>query len=69
LFFSCIRVLRTNNALEYTQNEISHFFLILWYITLTTCLHTSQQKGVAERKLRHLLDVAHTLLIHMHVPK
>ena len=35
----------------------------------TSCPHTSQQNGVAKRKHRHLLDVAHTLLFHMQVPK
>ena len=34
-----------------------------------SCPHTSQQNGVAERKHRHLLDVACTLLFHMQVPK
>ncbi|KAK4403247.1 Retrovirus-related Pol polyprotein from transposon RE2 [Sesamum angolense] len=35
----------------------------------TSCPYTSQQNGVAERKHRHLLDVARTIMTHMHVPK
>jgi hypothetical protein len=35
----------------------------------TSCPHPSQQNGMVERKHRHLLDVAHTLLFHMQVPK
>jgi len=35
----------------------------------TICSHTSQQNVVAERKLRHLREVNHTLLIHMLYPK
>ena len=34
----------------------------------TSCAHTSPQNGVAERKHRHVLDVARTLLFNMHVP-
>ncbi|KAK4403223.1 Retrovirus-related Pol polyprotein from transposon TNT 1-94 [Sesamum angolense] len=35
----------------------------------TSCPYTSQQNGVAERKHRHILDVARTIMTHMHVPK
>lgn len=35
----------------------------------TSCAHTSQQNGVEERKHRHLLDVAHSWMFNMHVPK
>ena len=39
---------------------------MIFYIKL---VHTSRQNGAAEKKVWHLLDVTHTLLIHMHVPK
>lgn len=35
----------------------------------STCRDTPQQNGIAERKNRHLLDVAHALIFHMHVPQ
>jgi hypothetical protein len=35
----------------------------------TTCVNTSEQNGVAERKNRHLLEVARSLMFQMNVPK
>ena len=35
----------------------------------TTCTGTPSQNGVAERKNRHLLEVAHSLMFQMNVPK
>lgn len=35
----------------------------------TICSHFTVEWNLIERKLRHLLDVANNLLIHMHVPK
>ena len=35
----------------------------------SSCLHTPQQNGVAERKMRNLLEVTRALKFHMRVPK
>ena len=35
----------------------------------TSRSHTSQQNGIAKRKYKLILDVARTIMFHMHVPK
>ena len=55
-----IRIFRADNALEYVQSIVTTF------CDAHGIIH---QNGVAERKHRHLLDVARTLMFNMHVPK
>jgi hypothetical protein len=57
-----IKILRSDNASKYTQSVMNSFCADRGIIHQTSCPHTSQQNGVAERKHRHLLDVARTLL-------
>ncbi|KAK4386066.1 Retrovirus-related Pol polyprotein from transposon RE1 [Sesamum angolense] len=64
-----IRILRTDNALEFVQKSVSDFCNSKGVLHQTSCPYTSQQNGVAECKHRHLLDVARTIMTHMHVPK
>ena len=40
------KVLRTNNALEFTQMNLQSYYESLGVIHQTSCLHTSQQNGV-----------------------
>ena len=68
-FSTSICVLHTDNALKYVKKDVSIFCSKNRIIHQTSYSHTSQQNGVAERKHRHILDVARTLVIHTSVPK
>jgi hypothetical protein len=68
-FSQKIRILRSDNAKEYTSSSFASYLFDKGIIHQTLCAHTPQQNGVAECKNCHLLDVVHCLLIHMHVPK
>lgn len=69
LFDVSLKILRTDNALEYTSSEFSQFCTSHGILHHTSCSYTSQQNGVVECKNRHLLDIACTQLFHMNVPK
>ena len=68
-YATLVKVLRTDNALEFTQKAIEDLCLAHGIVHQTTCPYTSQQNGVAERKHRHLLDMVRTLLLAMRVPQ
>lgn len=64
-----IQVLRTNNAREY-------YYIILWsylsengIIHQNSCIDTTQQNRVTERKNKHSMKVARSLMIASNVPK
>src|SRR5690606_38013407 len=61
-----VKVLRSDNGGEYTSNAFkSH----LGIVHQTSCLYTPQQNGVAERKNKHLMEVARSMMFHSNVPK
>jgi len=68
-FSTSICVHRTDNTLEYINKNVSVFCFKNGIIHQTSCSHTSQQNEVAEKKHRHIRDVARTLMIHMRVLK
>ena len=61
-------MLRSDNAKEYFSTPFISFMSQHGILHQSSCAHTPQQNGVAERKNRHLIETAHTLLLHYHVP-
>ncbi|KAL5804478.1 hypothetical protein ACOSQ3_031278 [Xanthoceras sorbifolium] len=68
-FHKKIQVLRSDNGGEYLNHSVKTFCLKNGILHQTSCAHTPQQNGTAERKNRHLLEVARSLLLGMHMPK
>jgi IS30 family transposase len=64
-----IKVLRSDNGTEYVNQDFGKFLSQNGIEHQTTCVNTPEQKGVAERKNRHLLEVARSLMFTMNVPK
>ena len=67
-FGATIKVLRSDNATEYFFKQFTSLLTSMGTIHQSSCPYTPQQNGVAERKNRHLLEVARCLLLQMHVP-
>ena len=61
---SILRILRSDNAKEYFSTSFSSFMSSHGILHQSSCAYTPQQNGVAERKNRHLVETAHTLLLH-----
>ena len=64
-----VKILRTDNGGEYMSNVFQEYLRKNGIVHQTTCPYTPQQNGVAERKNRHLVEVARTLMFHMNMPK
>lgn len=63
-FGKTIKVLRSDNAKEYFSTQFNSFLISHGITHQSSCPHTPQQNGVAERKHRHIVDIARTLLIN-----
>jgi hypothetical protein len=68
-FQTKIQVLKTDNAKEYFNTILGSYLLNQGIIHISSCVDTPQQNGVAERKNRHLLEVARSLMFSTNVPK
>ncbi|XP_016548888.2 uncharacterized protein LOC107848624 isoform X1 [Capsicum annuum] len=66
-FKAVVQVVRTYNGGEFVGSHLQTFFKDLGIIHHRTCVYTPQQNGVAERKHRHLLEVARALRFQAHI--
>ena len=62
-FFCPVKILHTDNALDYKDSTILSFFSQQGTLVQRSCPHTSQESRHAERKHRHILDSVHALLL------
>ncbi|RVW58320.1 Retrovirus-related Pol polyprotein from transposon RE1 [Vitis vinifera] len=53
---------------DYSRSQFTSFMSHHGILHQSSYAHTPQQNGVAERKNRHLVETARTLLLHNHVP-
>jgi hypothetical protein len=68
-FNAKVQIICNDNGIEYVNNEFMSYISYQGIIHQTTCRGTPPQNGVTERKNRHLLEVARSLMFQMNVPK
>ena len=57
-FQSKIQILKSDNARNYFNSILGEFLVKEGIAYLSSCVDTPQQNGIAERKNRHLFEVA-----------
>lgn len=67
-FSTTIKTIRSDNALEFTSSDCYTFFSQHGISHQTSCSYSPQQNARAERKHRHILEVARSLRCHAGLP-
>lgn len=67
-FIQLFNTFRSDNGGEFTNHFLLHLFLTSGIIHQTSCSHTPEQNGLAERKHRHLIETTITLLLQSYLP-
>ncbi|CAN1815372.1 Retrovirus-related Pol polyprotein from transposon TNT 1-94, partial [Linum perenne] len=68
-FHTRIQVLKTDNAKDYFNSILGSFLTEKGIVHASSCVETPQQNGIAERKNRHLLEVARACMFTHNVPQ
>ena len=68
-FNTSICILLSDNVKEYLSGPLSYFLSSHWILHQSSCVYIPQHNGVVEPKNRHLVETAHTLLLHHKVPQ
>ncbi|GKB42908.1 putative RNA-directed DNA polymerase [Tanacetum coccineum] len=63
-----IKTVRSDNGTGFVNKKMFDMFFELGIFHQTSCSHTPQQNGIAERKHRHLLNVARSLMFQGGIP-
>jgi hypothetical protein len=66
--FAMIKCFRCDLGEEYTSNKFCQLLALDGTINQTSCADTLEQNGVAERKHRHIVETARSLLLSAFVP-
>ncbi|GJW10236.1 polyprotein [Tanacetum coccineum] len=69
LFSSSTKWVIDSGALDHMTETFQSYMLQHGILHESSCVYRRAQNGVAERKNRHLLEVAHVIFIRMTVPK
>ncbi|XP_024187552.2 uncharacterized protein LOC112192448 isoform X2 [Rosa chinensis] len=64
-----VKVFRSDNGGVFINHSFHEYFQHHGIIHQTSCPQTPEQNGVSERKNRHLLDMARSLLLSANMPK
>ncbi|GJZ62009.1 ribonuclease H-like domain-containing protein [Tanacetum coccineum] len=67
-FGKTVKTFRSDNGTEFVNNVFDKFCIDNGIVHQTTCAYTPQQNGIVERKHRHLLNVARSLLFQGGLP-
>ncbi|KAA0048527.1 transportin-3 isoform X1 [Cucumis melo var. makuwa] len=67
-FHTKIAILRSDNGREFQNHNLSKFLASKGIVHQTSCAYTPQQNGVVERKNRHLVEVARSLMLSTSLP-
>lgn len=67
-FSAHVKRVRSDNGTEFINNEVTNYFSTNGIVHETSCPYIPQQNGVFERKHRHILEVAWSLMLQAHIP-
>ena len=64
-----IGIFHTDNGTKYFNEFLGSFFKEKGIHHQSTCVNTPQQNGIAEKKKKHLLEMARVIMFSMNVPR